>query len=126
MARAVFFLFYLVPAAAFAASPGSADFFRSGLRLFVGMFIVVGIMLLFHVLNRKGFKLLESRHGGRIRILETRPVGGRKSLCLVEIEGERLLLGLGGDRVDLLHHFDSGRAGGGFENKLRQAVEAEP
>lgn len=117
MARLFFllFIFIIFPASAFAGQPEDLDLFASGLKLFVGLSVVIGLMLIFHVLNRKGFKFLESRHAGSIKIIETRPLGGRKSLCLVEVEGRRILLGLGNDRVDVVHSF----APGSFDQELR-------
>jgi len=125
MARFLFCLFLLLPTNLLAAQPEPINFFHSGMKLVVGMAIVIGIMLLFHVLNRKGFKFLENRHPGTIRIVETRPVGGRKSLCLVEIEGEKFLLGLGNDRVDCLHHFAADRGGSRFANELQASIGVE-
>ncbi|MCF8024799.1 MAG: flagellar biosynthetic protein FliO [Desulfobacteraceae bacterium] len=125
MARALFIFFMLLPSRLWAASPEPVDFFSSGVKLFVGMAVVIGIMLLIHVLNRKGFKFLESRQSRRIKIVETRPMGGRKSLCLVEIEGERLLLGVGNDRVNMLYHFNGTPDAGCFEDELQARVEAE-
>lgn len=119
MARFLFIVFLLLPAELYAAQPDQVDLFSSGLKLFVGMAVVIGLMLIFHVLNRKGFKFLESRHAGKIRIVETRQLGGRKALCLVEVEGKRLLLGLGSDRVDLLHSSSAGS----FEDELRASEE---
>jgi len=53
-------------------------------------------------------------------------VGGRKSLCLVEVEGEKFLLGLGNDRVNCLHHFTAGRGGGSrFASQLEASLGAE-
>ncbi len=125
MARFLFLLIWLLPAELLAAQPEPINFFHSGLKLVVGMAIVIGIMLLFHVLNRKGFRFLENRHPGTIRIVETRPVGGRKSLCLVEVEGERFLLGLGNDRVECLHHFNTAKGGSRFASQLQASLGAE-
>ncbi|MGM0453289.1 MAG: FliO/MopB family protein [Thermodesulfobacteriota bacterium] len=103
------------------ASPGEpVNMFAAGMKLLVGLAFVIGLMLLFHVLNRKGFLFLQGRSGGRIQIVETRPVGGRKSLCLVEVRGEQILLGIGNDRIDCLHHF-----GPRFEEELQAQVETE-
>lgn len=115
----------LAPRLVLAAGREPVDLFSSGLKLLVGMAVVVGLMLLFHVFSRKGFRFLESRHSGRIRIMETRPMGGRKSICLVEVEGEKLLLGLGSDRVDCLHHFGAEKGGSRFEEALNKSLEAE-
>jgi flagellar biogenesis protein FliO len=118
MARLLFLTILFHPAMLRAAQPEPINLFASGVKLFIGLAVVVAAMLLFHVVNRKGFKFLESRHTGMIRILETRAMGARKSLCLVEVEGERILLGLGSDRVDLLHRFGAERGAGRFEEEL--------
>lgn len=125
MARILLVVLLLCPGLSWAGPPEPVNFFQSGIKLFIGMAIVVGVMLLFHVLNRKGFRFLENRHGGRIRIVETRAVGGRKSLCLVEVEGVRLLLGLGNDRVDCLHHFTPASGETRFERQLREEAEEQ-
>jgi len=126
MARLLFFILLIVPANLFAAETAPLNLFRSGLKLAVAMAIVIGIMLLFHALSRKGFRLLEKRQGGRIRVMESRPMGGRKALCLVEVDGQRLLLGLGNDRVELLHHFDAeANPATQFEKHLRSHTEVQ-
>ncbi|MFO7839142.1 MAG: flagellar biosynthetic protein FliO [Desulfosalsimonadaceae bacterium] len=125
MARLLFLLFMLHPTVLLAAEPEPVNLFHSGLKLFIGMAIVVGLMLAFHVIHRKGFRFLEKRHSGRIRIMETRPVGGRKALVLVEVEGERLLLGLGNDRVNCLHHFGAAGGGSRFDKELQEQEQTE-
>ena len=101
-----------VPVPAFGADGVSADLFMTGLKLFAGTAVVVGIMLLLHYLNKRGVRFFEGKGAGSIRIVENRAVGGRKSLCLVEVRGEMLLLGLGNDRIDMLHHFGGGAGDG--------------
>jgi len=122
MARSLFIIFIFLPAQVFAAAPDSLNLFRSGIKLFAAMAVVIGIMLLFHVMSKKGFKLLESRQGGRIKVMESRPMGGRKALCLVEVDGERLLIGIGSDRVEMLHHFRQSDPSASFENQLVSAA----
>ena len=112
------------PTPAYGADGVSVDLFATGLKLFAGTAVVVGIMLLLHYLNKRGVKFFEGKSAGSIRIVENRAVGGRKSLCLVEVRGETLLLGLGNDRIDMLHHFGGGAGDGGtgregrFEKEL--------
>ncbi len=112
------------PAPVFGADGVSVDLFTTGLKLFAGTAVVVGIMLLLHYLNKRGVRFFEGKNAGNIRIVENRAVGGRKSLCLVEVRGEMLLLGLGNDRIDMLHHFGGGAGNdradreGRFEKEL--------
>lgn len=112
------------PAPAYGADGVSADLFATGLKLFAGTAVVVGIMLLLHYLNKRGVRFFEGKSTGGIRIVENRAVGGRKSLCLVEVRGETLLLGLGNDRIDMLHHFggESGAGGTGREGRFEKEL----
>lgn len=50
-------------------------------------------------LARKWFPSAESR---QLRLKETLPLGERRSLAVVEWQGEQLLIGLGGGTVSLL------------------------
>lgn len=115
----------LFPADLWAAQSETIDLFFSGLRMFIGMIIVVGLMLLIYVLNRKGIKFLKGSKTSHIKILEMRPVGGKKILCLVEVRGEELLLGLGNERVDFLYHFNSHRSNISFEDNLQEHFETK-
>lgn len=124
MVRVLFCVPLLAPARLWAASFSPPDLWLSGLKLLVGMLLVIGLMLLVYVLNRKGLAFFKSGRPNRIQILETRPVGGRKSLCLVRVRGEDLLLGLGNDRVDLLLHFEEASDGDRFETELQERFEA--
>ncbi|MBW1776905.1 MAG: flagellar biosynthetic protein FliO [Deltaproteobacteria bacterium] len=123
MAGRLFLVLLMFPTELLAGTREPMNLFQSGMKLLMALALVVGIMLLIHAVGQKGFKLLEKRGGGRIRLLESRAMGGRKSLCLVEVEGERLLLGLGNDRIDLLHRYDAGEGSGQFENELRSRGE---
>jgi len=62
--------------------------------------LVVGIILLLYALARRRFTSL--RQGGIIKVIEIRYLMPRKALALVEVHGRQFLLGLGGDRVELL------------------------
>jgi flagellar protein FliO/FliZ len=64
--------------------------------------IMIGLLLLFYAANRKGFGFFPKRREGLIKVLETRPLGGRKFLCVVRVRGEDLLLGLSNDRIECL------------------------
>ncbi len=54
-----------------------------------------------------GVWVLRSRHvqaagGEAIRLVTSRYLGGKRFLTIVEVDGERLLLGLAGDQVSLV------------------------
>ena len=114
----------LLPSEVWAASYDPPGLWASGVKLLTGTLLVVGLMLLVYVLNRKGFSFFRSSRPSRIQIVENRPVGGKKSVCLVRVRGEDFLLGLGGDQVQLLFHFGSSQDDHRFENDLQERVEA--
>ena len=113
------------PVELWAASLETPDLFFSGLKMFIGMIIVIGLMLLVYALNRKGIGFFKKDRTGRINILEMRHLGGRKMLCMVEVKGKELLLGLGNDRIDFLYDFSASPAHNGFANELQRHVEAD-
>ena len=48
--------------------------------------------------------------GEAIRLVTSRYLGGKRFLTLVEVDGERLLLGLAGDQVSLVARLGGGDA----------------
>ena len=53
-----------------------------------------------------------------IKVIETRPLGGRKFLCIVKVRDEELLLGLSNDRIECLSKLTSVES---FSDSLQQA-----
>jgi flagellar biogenesis protein FliO len=51
-----------------------------------------------------------ARAGDAIRLVTSRYLGGKRFLTLVEVDGERLLLGLAGDRISLVSRLGGGAA----------------
>jgi flagellar biogenesis protein FliO len=51
--------------------------------------------------------------GDAIRLVTSRYLGAKRFLTLVEVDGERLLLGLAGDQVSLVARLGGARAGEG-------------
>jgi flagellar protein FliO/FliZ len=70
------------------------------LRVIWGLLVVLGIILLLYALLKKKFSLLSHSSQQHIKILEVKPLMGRKALCLVEVRGQEYLLGISGDRID--------------------------
>jgi flagellar biogenesis protein FliO len=63
-----------------------------------------------------GLAILRARQGRAagseaIRVVTSRYLGGKRFLTIVEVEGERLLLGLAGDRVSLVAKLGAGAGG---------------
>jgi flagellar biogenesis protein FliO len=50
------------------------------------------------------------RNGDAIRLVTSRYLGGKRFLTLVEVDGERLLLGHAGDRISLVSRLAVGAA----------------
>jgi flagellar protein FliO/FliZ len=61
---------------------------------------------------------------GRIRVLESLPLGTRERLLLVAVDEQRVLLGVSPGRIATLHAFAPGPASGDFEQALALAARA--
>ncbi len=103
----------LWPSLAVAASPvaPAPGFGASLLQVLWGLLIVVGLMLVLYALARKKFSLPGTRGAGRITVLEMRPLMAKTALALVEVEGEKLLIGIGNGTVRMLSHLPAGKEG---------------
>lgn len=117
------FVFLLLAGSAYAADPipvPEPSLLGSSLKMVAALAVIVGILLLIYAASRKGFNLMPQKKGGLIKILETRPLGGRKFLCVVKVRGEELLLGLSNDRIECLSKLSPGED---FAENLQQAEE---
>lgn len=74
----------------------------SWLRMFWGLLVVLGILLIIYGLMRKKLSFAQTHSKSKIQIKEIRHLMPKKSLCLVEVNGQELLLGLGSDTITLL------------------------
>lgn len=110
------------PALAMAADPAPAPpgLLWPALKMVVGLALVVGVLLLFYAAQRRGFGLLPGQRESRIRIVESKALGGRKYLCLVQVRGRELLLGISPDRIELLERLGEV---GDFSRELAQAEQ---
>jgi flagellar protein FliO/FliZ len=93
-------LYCLWPTArpAYAASPplvGMDSYFR----IIWGLLVVLGIIFLLYALLKKRFSLLANTPEKNIKVLEIKPLMGRKALCLITVKGHEYLLGISGDRI---------------------------
>ena len=92
----------------------------SSLKMLAALAVVIGILLLLYAASRKGFGVLPQRKNGLIQVLETRPLGGRKFLCVVKVRDEEILLGLSNDRIEYLSKLSSTQK---FSETLQQVEE---
>jgi flagellar protein FliO/FliZ len=107
---AVLVLLLLVPSLVYAEGNSNQEFsfISSLLQMFAALAIVVGLILLTRHFSGKLFKALPagrfvSKH---IRLVETRYLSPKKSLLLVEVGGEYLLLSSSGDNLTLIKQID--------------------
>lgn len=98
---AIVILFVLYAQTAVAAEQAPLSLSAS-LRLFWGLLIVLGIVLIVSALIRKRLLFLAGGNQGTITIVETRHLMPKKSLCLVRVRGREYLLGLGNDQISLI------------------------
>lgn len=108
MKGAVFVL--LLPSLACAEGNTNQEFsfLSSLLQMFAALAIVIGLILITRHFSGKLFKGLPagrfvSKH---IRLVETRYISPKKSLILVEVGGEYLLLSNSGDNLTLVKKID--------------------
>ena len=110
MKGAVVVLLLLLPSLVCAEGNTSQEFsfFSSLLQMFAALAIVIGLILLTRHFSGKILKGLPagrfvSKH---IRLVETRYISPKKSLLLVEVGGEYLLLSSAGDNLSLIKQID--------------------
>jgi flagellar protein FliO/FliZ len=107
---AVSVLLLLLPSLACAEGNTSQDFsfLSSLLQMFAALAIVIGLILLTRHFSGKIFKVLPASRfvSKHIRLVETRYISPKKSLILVEVGGEYLLLSSSGDNLTLIKQID--------------------
>lgn len=72
--------------------------------MFVGYGVVLAVLGVgvFFVLRRGGWRRVMNRSEGRLKVNETRMLGNRQFLMVVEYEASRLLVGVSPGRIELL------------------------
>jgi|LGVF01.2.fsa_nt_gb flagellar protein FliO/FliZ len=118
-------LLLLLPATAHAAADAPDPMIGSGLRMMAGLLLVLGLMFLLYALSKRGLRWLPGSREGKIQIRETRPLGGKKALCLVEVQGRELLIGVSSERIELLCELES-KQGQSFEQTLQNQNQESP
>ena len=110
MKGAVGALFLFLPSLACAEGTTNQEFsfFSSLLQMFAALAVVIGLILVTRHFSGKLFKALPagrfvSKH---IRLIETRYISPKKSLLLIEVGGEYLLLSSSGDNLTLIKQID--------------------
>lgn len=88
--------------------PGGMTLFGSILQMVAALAVVLGIILLFYYVTSRVFKIGALPGGTQryIRLIETRFLAPKKSLLLVEVGGEYLLLSSSGDDVRFIKQIE--------------------
>ncbi len=98
-----------VPAMA-AEMGGKGDFSLAAgfVQMLASLALVIGVIFLVYYVSCRWLKITPSAGGGSryIRVVETRFLAPKKSLLLVEVAGEYLLLSNSGDALQLVKQID--------------------
>ncbi len=89
---------FLFPTGSFAGTITTNDT-ASYFRVIWGLLVVLGIILILYAFVKKRFSLLATGTGQQIKIVEIKPLMGKKALCLVSVKGQEHLLGISGDNI---------------------------
>ena len=93
-----------------------------GLQGFASLFIVLGLVGALAYLARRGvFNQLRSRNRG-MSVETAMPLGERRSLMIVSVEGRRLLIGLTPMQVSLVTELSAARES--FDDTLARSVSS--
>lgn len=84
------------------AAENGGDELSAYFRMIWGLLLVLGVMLIVYGLVRKRFSVFHGKGSDAIRVVEIKPIMPKKSICLVEVRGKELLLGIGNDNISLL------------------------
>ena len=93
--------FAAVSSPALAATAPPITMGSAFLQTIWALLVVIGIILVLYALTRKRFGI-GKRGTGKINLVELRHIMPKTTLALVEVEGKRLLLGIGSGRISLL------------------------
>ncbi|RME35791.1 MAG: flagellar biosynthetic protein FliO [Deltaproteobacteria bacterium] len=105
-----------------AEAPPTPSLLGAGLKVFGSLILVIGLALVIAALAKKRLPILPGRQTSAIRVVETRGLGPKKAVALVEVRGREFLLGLGADGVRLLvETTDSPRFDRELESRLEQS-----
>lgn len=93
----------LCPACAGAAGVGGTELAGGIAQMFGSLMLVIGIILVLYYLAGRFLKMPQAGGGsGYIRVVETRHLAPKKSLVLIEVGGEYLLLSNSGEGVNFI------------------------
>jgi len=112
----------LWPATVWASDGAGSGLLAAGLKMMGALVVVLGIVLLLYAWARKKPGIFPATKTGAIKVVETRYLGPKKSLCLVAVRGEEFLLGVGQEKIELLSRLGR-HASEKFEDTLQSNLE---
>lgn len=118
----IWLLIFLLFPASVQSAPGAGDEISDFFRVIWGLLVVIGVILIIYGLMRKKFSLLTTTPEKEIKVLEIKPLMGKKALCLVEVRGKEFLLGLSGDNISHLASLD-GRSEPSFDTVMSEVTQ---
>jgi flagellar protein FliO/FliZ len=95
---ALFLSQFFFPVETFAGNIADSDT-ANYFRVIWGLLVVLGIILILYGFFKKRFSLLSTGTNQEIKIVEIKPLMGKKALCLITVKGQEHLLGISGDRI---------------------------
>lgn len=98
--------------------------FGGVLNMLLGLLVVIALILGLAWVMRKYGRLPMSNQVD-MKVLGGLSLGSREKAVLVQVEGQRLLLGVSPGRVATLHVLDSADENPGFEKQLDQAMDQQ-
>ena len=117
-------------AAATAAAPtGSAVVTANPLTVLLGLFAIVGLILLLAWLARRLNGVSTFNNSGTMRVVSSLAVGPRERVMVIDVAGEQFLIGVAQGSVNGIHHFSdpviqANTTRGGFQKTLAQMLKS--
>ena len=96
----ILFFFSLLATPAYAAE--EFDPLQSGLKMLIGLGIVLALLLCISFLLKRNMKSFQNQDKGNIKIVEVKHVMPKKTLMLIEVNGQQYLAGGGSDSIDTI------------------------
>ena len=86
---------------------GMPDMIAAGLKMIASLGVVLAmILLLLYAIKKLAHRRMGAASGKLIQVLESHYMGVKKTISLVHVPGKVLVLGICGDRINLLETLD--------------------
>lgn len=108
------------------AMDAGPSLFASMVKLFSGLAVVIGVMLVVYYFIREHFHKINkvSGKGKLINVVATHYLAPKKAVMLIEVAGECLVVGVG-EEINLLARIENLNQESGFSDALKEATDRE-